>query len=115
VILEATPRDVDIMKMIEALKKVEGVKDVHDIHVWSITPELRAMNGHILIEDISTSDAATIRSRIEEVIKDQFLIEHTTLQMECQKCNPADLFCKLTENNNSDETHKNENKHLPGR
>ena len=110
VILEATPRDVDILKMIGALKSIEGVKDVHDVHVWSITPELRAMNGHILIEDISISDAAVIRSRIEEVIRDQFHIEHTTLQMECQKCDPADLFCKLTENDKPVETARNENK-----
>ena len=110
VILEATPRDVDILKMIGALKSIEGVKDVHDVHVWSITPDLRAMNGHILIEDISISDAAVIRSRIEEVIRDQFHIEHTTLQMECQKCDPADLFCKLTENDKPVETARNENK-----
>ena len=110
VILEATPRDVDILKMIGALKSIEGVKDVHDVHVWSITPELRAMNGHILIEDISISDAAVIRSRIEEVIRDQFHIEHTTLQMECQKCDPADLFCKLTENDKPVETSQDENK-----
>ena len=109
VILEATPRDVDILKMIGALKSIEGVKDVHDVHVWSITPELRAMNGHILIEDISISDAAVIRSRIEEVIRDQFHIEHTTLQMECQKCDPADLFCKLTENDKPVETARNQN------
>jgi cobalt-zinc-cadmium efflux system protein len=111
VILEATPRDVDIMKMIDVLKRVEGVKDVHDIHVWSITPELRAMNGHILIEDISTSDAAVIRSRIEEVVRQQFNIEHTTLQMECQKCDPADLFCKLTEGDKPDGGSQIENKH----
>ena len=110
VILEATPRDVDILKMIGALKSIEGVKDVHDVHVWSITPDLRAMNGHILIEDISISDAAVIRSRIEEVLRDQFHIEHTTLQMECQKCDPADLFCKLTENDKPVEIARNENK-----
>jgi cobalt-zinc-cadmium efflux system protein len=111
VIIEATPRDVDIMKMIGVLKQIGGVKDVHDIHVWSISPELRAMNGHILIEDISTSDAAVIRSKIEEIVREQFHIEHTTLQMECTTCSPGDLFCKLTENNKSGECSPTEDKH----
>ena len=57
VLLEAAPKDIDIVSMVEDLKQIPGVKDVHDIHVWSISPELRAMNGHILIEDISTSQA----------------------------------------------------------
>jgi cobalt-zinc-cadmium efflux system protein len=95
VILESTPRDIDIMAMVNVLKRIPGVKDVHDVHVWSITPDLRAMNGHILIEDISTSQAANIRAQIEKVVREQYHIEHTTLQMECQKCGSNELFCDL--------------------
>jgi cobalt-zinc-cadmium efflux system protein len=97
VILEASPRDVDVLKMIETLKKVPGVLDVHDIHVWSITPELRAMNGHLLIEDISTSAGETIRRQAEKILREQFNIGHTTLQMESQKCQSSDAFCTLEE------------------
>jgi cobalt-zinc-cadmium efflux system protein len=97
VILEATPSDVDIIAMIASLKQIPGVKDVHDVHVWSISPELRAMNGHILIDDISTSQAADIRDKIEKIVREQYHIEHTTLQMECQKCNSNELFCNLNE------------------
>jgi cobalt-zinc-cadmium efflux system protein len=98
VILEATPSDVNIMEMVNTLKEIPGVKDVHDIHVWSISPELRAMNGHILIEDISTSEAAAIRANIEKEVRDKYRVEHTTLQMECQKCDANELFCKLDKN-----------------
>jgi cobalt-zinc-cadmium efflux system protein len=97
VILEATPSDVDVVAMVNALKQIPGVKDVHDVHVWSISPELRAMNGHVLIEDISISQAADIRSQIEVVVREGYRIEHTTLQMECQKCGSTDLFCNLNE------------------
>jgi cobalt-zinc-cadmium efflux system protein len=96
VILESTPRDVDVMAMISSLKQVPGVKDVHDVHVWSITPTLRAMNGHILIEDISTSQAADIRAMAEKVVREQYHVEHTTIQMECEKCDSNELFCNLT-------------------
>jgi len=95
VLLEATPRDVDVLAMINALKQIPGVKDVHDVHVWSITPALRAMNGHVLIEDVQTSKAEEIRARIEKVVREQYHIGHTTLQMECQKCESAEAFCRL--------------------
>jgi cobalt-zinc-cadmium efflux system protein len=97
VILEASPRDVNVLNMIEVLKKVPGVLDVHDIHVWSITPELRAMNGHILIEDIATSAGEGIRREAEKILREQFNITHTTLQMESQKCQSSDAFCTLEE------------------
>jgi cobalt-zinc-cadmium efflux system protein len=109
VILEATPKDVDILSMINTLKQIPGVRDVHDVHVWSISPELRAMNGHVLIEDISTSEAADIRSKIEKVVREQYHVEHTTLQMECQKCDSNELFCKLNESS------PGEDKNIPGK
>ena len=96
VILEATPRHVDITGMLNTLGQIPGVRDVHDVHVWSISPELNAMSCHVLIDDLSTSQAATIRERIEDVLRQQFQIKHTTLQMECQLCSPNDVFCNLT-------------------
>ena len=100
VLLEATPADVNIIEMVNTLKEIPGVKDVHDVHVWSISPELRAMNGHVLIEDISTGEAAGIRAKIEQVVREIYRVEHTTLQMECQKCNINELFCNLDKNGN---------------
>jgi len=96
VLLEATPQHVDIKEMINTLNLIPGVKDVHDIHVWSISPELHSMSCHVLIEDIPTSQASDIREKIEHVLQQQFCIEHTTLQMECHQCNPNDVFCSLT-------------------
>jgi cobalt-zinc-cadmium efflux system protein len=96
VLLEATPRQVDVTRMVDALRKIRGVKNVHDVHVWSISPELHAMSCHVLIDDQMMSQAAQIRQEVEEVLRGQFDIEHSTLQMECQQCNVNDLFCSLT-------------------
>lgn len=96
VLLEATPRHLDVKKMVSALTRLPGVKDVHDIHVWSISPEIHAMSCHVLIDDRPTSEAANIRERIEAVLQHQYNIEHTTLQMECQLCREDDVFCQLT-------------------
>ena len=96
VLLEATPRQVDVSKMIAALKKVPGVEDVHDIHVWSISAEIHAMSCHVLISDRPTSEAAQVRQQIEDILKQRYAINHTTLQMECEECRKGDVYCKLT-------------------
>ncbi len=96
VILEATPKGIDVKKMIESLNKISGVKDVHDVHVWSITPEMHSMSCHVLIDDLATSEATKIREKIKEVLNRQFNIEHATLQMECEQCDVNDILCKLT-------------------
>jgi cobalt-zinc-cadmium efflux system protein len=96
VLLEATPHQIDITNMINTLNQLPGVKDVHDVHVWSISPEIHAMSCHVLTDDLLTSQASKIRERMEEVLRQRFHIEHTVLQMECQECSANDIFCKLT-------------------
>ncbi len=95
VLLEATPHQVDVAGMIEGLRMIHGVKDVHDVHVWSISPELHAMSCHVLIDDMAVSEAAEIRREVEDVLRARFDIEHSALQFECQDCGCNDLFCQL--------------------
>jgi cobalt-zinc-cadmium efflux system protein len=96
VLLEAVPGHIDITEMVNALNRLPGVKDVHDVHVWGISPELHAMSCHVLIDDLSTAQAAGIRQKIEDVLQERFHIEHTTVQMECQQCDANDILCTLT-------------------
>ena len=96
VLLEAAPGHVDITKMVNALNRLPGVKDVHDVHVWSISPELHAMSCHVLIDDLSIAQAAGIRQKIEDLLRERFQITHATLQTECQQCASNDLLCTLT-------------------
>jgi cobalt-zinc-cadmium efflux system protein len=95
VLLEAAPSDVDIDAMIKALRQVPGVKDIHDVHVWTISPRLNAMSSHVLIDDLRVSQAADIRKQLENLLRQRFSIRHTMLQMECQQCSPSDTFCIL--------------------
>ena len=104
VLLEATPQQVDVTNMINALTRIHGVKGIHDVHVWSISPEIHAMSCHVLIDDLLTSQAADIRQKIEGVLQQRFHIEHTALQMECQECKANDIFCKLTFGPEAEET-----------
>lgn len=95
ILLESTPRDVDVKKMVGEITQVEGVLGVHDLHVWSITQNLRTMSAHILTEDIPVSAGTEIQNRINELVYHRYNIAHATLQLECVDCNPHSLYCKI--------------------
>ena len=95
ILLESTPRDVDIKRMVSDITDLDGVLGVHDLHVWSLTRNLRTMSAHILTEDISISAGTKIQSTINELVYHRYNISHATLQLECVDCDPDSLYCKL--------------------
>jgi len=95
ILLESTPRDVDIKEMVHEITELDGVLGVHDLHVWSLTQNLRTMSAHILTEDISVSAGAQIQSRINELVYHHYNIAHATLQLECIDCDPNSLYCRI--------------------
>ena len=95
ILLESTPRDVDMKKMVKEIGQVDGVLGVHDLHVWSITQSLRTMSAHILTEDIPVSAGAEIQDRINKLVYDRYNIVHATLQLECVNCESGSLYCRI--------------------
>jgi cobalt-zinc-cadmium efflux system protein len=95
ILLESTPRDVDMKRMVGEITQLEGVLGVHDLHVWSITQNLRTMSAHILTKDISVSAGAEIQNRINELVYHRYNIAHATLQLECVDCDPDSLYCRI--------------------
>ena len=99
ILLEASPRDVDMQAMVADIKKVKGVLGVHDLHVWSLAQSLRTMSAHILTDDLPISEGADIQRQINEVVYHRYNIAHATLQLECVDCEPVSLYCEINENN----------------
>lgn len=100
ILMEATPQDLNTDTIISKLMQVNGVKGVHDLHVWSITQEMRLLSAHILTDDIPLSAGASIQREINEILKQQYKIAHTTLQLESPEslgCEPDGLFCDMRE------------------
>ena len=95
ILLESTPRDVDMKKMVGEINQLDGVLGVHDLHVWSLTQNLRTMSAHILTEDISVSAGAEIQNRINDLVYHRYNIAHATLQLECVDCHPDSLYCRM--------------------
>lgn len=97
ILLESTPRDLKLEAMVSDLKTIVGVHGVHDLHVWSITQNMRALSAHILTDDVSISTGAHLQRQLNELLHIRYHIAHTTLQLECQGCEPDELYCNLTE------------------
>ena len=103
ILLESTPESIDMDSMVNTLLKVEGVRGVHDLHVWSINESLRALSAHIVTDDVSISAGASIQQNLNEILTHQYNIQHTTLQLECAGCAHTLLFCDINETSHEHE------------
>ncbi len=86
ILLEGTPRGVSLPAIRSAMESVEGVVDVHDLHVWSLGSQSRALACHVTIADIPPSESACILVKLNQVLKDHFQISHSTIQFEHIGC-----------------------------
>jgi cobalt-zinc-cadmium efflux system protein len=93
VLLEAAPGHVNLVVLAGEIAAIPGVEGVHDLHVWSLTPQLHALSAHIVIGDRMTSETARVRGDVERLLGDQYGITHTTLQVECLNCGPGGILC----------------------
>jgi len=101
VLLEAVPKHVNLEKLIREVKAMNGVESFHDVHVWTITSGLYALSGHVQIHDQRISESAQIMESIREYLTKHYRIDHTTLQLECEACEP-DQACSLVTRSSSD-------------
>ena len=72
--------------MLSELRKIEGVKEIHHLHLWTITSGIYAMSAHVLIKDLLVSRSAQILRQIETVLQTKYNMEHTTIQFESESC-----------------------------
>jgi cobalt-zinc-cadmium efflux system protein len=89
ILLEGTPRGVKLELVEGAIRSIEGVNDVHDLHCWSIGSETRALSCHISIADIPPSVSERILRDVKDRLHHSFHIDHTTIQFEHVECEVA--------------------------
>ena len=89
ILLEGAPRGISLEAVEAAVRKIAGVSDVHDLHLWSIGSENHALSAHVKIADMATSESDTILREINEKLGQGFGIHHTTIQLEHVACETA--------------------------
>eukprot|EP00993_Chasmostoma_nieuportense_P001688 NODE_2546_length_1151_cov_15.873047_g2427_i0.p1 GENE.NODE_2546_length_1151_cov_15.873047_g2427_i0~~NODE_2546_length_1151_cov_15.873047_g2427_i0.p1 ORF type:complete len:361 (+),score=87.20 NODE_2546_length_1151_cov_15.873047_g2427_i0:29-1084(+) len=91
ILMESTPSWLDSEAIVQSLLKLESVEDVHDFHLWSIGAGRAALSGHLVIA--SNTELNSVLCEAQEVLKHQFNIDYTTLQLESPPLKGTALPC----------------------
>lgn len=86
ILLEGMPRGMKLATITDEMRHVPGVRDVHDVHVWTLGSGVHALSCHVHIDDMHHSESERILRRIEDVLAERFGIRHTTVQFEHEPC-----------------------------
>ena len=95
ILLEGVPKEIDFTQVKEEILKTPGVKNVHDLHIWSMSKSFKLMSAHILVEPtvVKSSDICCIINNIQDVMEEKFKINHTVIQPELSACDMTNSFC----------------------
>ncbi|MDA8226748.1 MAG: cation diffusion facilitator family transporter [Desulfitobacterium hafniense] len=86
ILLEATPKNTNIKKIRNSMKSIDGVIDVTDIHVWSLSAEIMSLTAHVCIKRLNIKECEEILHMIQHLLIDNYGIKHSTLQFEHAPC-----------------------------
>jgi cobalt-zinc-cadmium efflux system protein len=94
VLLEGTPPHIDVAEVRAAMAEVDGVEEVHDLHVWTITSGMEAMSGHVVVGgDLALRSSSEVLAELHRLLHERFGLHHMTIQMEtpefrarCEAC-----------------------------
>ncbi len=86
ILMESTPKHIDIIELVEAVNAIEGIEDIHDIHLWSVCSNVHALSAHVLVGDMQVCETADLIDAINKVLEEKFSITQTTFQFESIEC-----------------------------
>lgn len=99
ILLEATPRSVNVAQMVGDIRGLPAVKDVHDLHVWSLAGGMAVLTAHVQVtEDCTLSTCEAVVEEVNDLLRRKYEISHSTIQLECVGCVEARLHCSMAGN-----------------
>ncbi|MHB8244563.1 MAG: cation diffusion facilitator family transporter [Acidimicrobiales bacterium] len=97
ILLESTPADVIVHEVSQSMAEVPGITDVHDLHCWSLSSEVRALSAHVVLAGHpSLEEAQEVADQVKARLRSRHGIAHATIELECERCaDPADEVCAI--------------------
>lgn len=95
ILMEGTPRGLNIADVATAIRATEGVHDLHHLNIWSVCSHITALSVHIEVEPEFDDKRHNLLHHLEELLAQQFQITHTTIQLECSDCSGRPLIKPL--------------------
>jgi cobalt-zinc-cadmium efflux system protein len=99
ILMNATPPGINLQDIQKSLESIEGIKEIHDLHVWNPSAENIALAVHITVPDQMLGKVDDLAKRVRTILLEKFKIDHPTLQFESNTCNNGTLLCSISENN----------------
>ncbi len=93
ILAEGMPEGMTASEIARSMKGVNGVAEVHDLHIWTIKPGFIALSAHVILEDQMLSQADKTMEKIKQELSDKYQIKHTTIQFECKNCGQGLAIC----------------------
>jgi len=95
ILLEGVPKGISIQEVEKELTAIPAIKDIHELHVWSICSNIYALSTHALVNDQKVNQMESVLKDIETRLKDKFNITHSTVQFESSPCSVAGVVCDI--------------------
>lgn len=112
VLLESTPAGLDVDSLTTLISGVDGVESVHDLHVWTLSSDVRAMSAHVVLDGHpSLEEAQVVGARVKSAIGGPFRISHATIELECEACGVPDDFCTIDTPRTAHHAHSHDTEH----
>jgi Co/Zn/Cd efflux system component len=99
ILMNATPPGIDLNRVQEEVVALEGIEDLHHIHVWSPSSGTIAFAAHVIVPDQMLCRVDELAKKVRELLLHKFNIDHPTLQFETRSYQPRDLLCSLCKEN----------------
>jgi len=111
ILLEGLPSGMTLADVAGAIESVEGVLDVHDLHIWCIGSSTRALSCHVQIQDIPPSASDAVLQRLNGMLAERFHVYHTTVQFEHISCAISETGCAIPVSETHDHAHHEHEHH----
>lgn len=86
ILMESAPKHIEIDELVRAVTSIEGVEEIHDIHIWSVCSNVHAISAHILVREMYVCDTAPLIEALNSMLTEKFNITQTTFQFESIEC-----------------------------
>jgi cobalt-zinc-cadmium efflux system protein len=96
ILLEGLPSGLQLQEVTTSMRAVDGVLDVHDLHIWCLGSSTRALSCHVLIDDVPPSKSDGILHQLNAMLAGKFRIGHTTVQFEHVGCAISENGCAIS-------------------
>ncbi len=100
ILMNATPPGINLGEIKTALEAIEGISEIHDLHVWNPSAESIALAAHVTVPDQMLGKVDELAEKARAVLLEKFKIDHPTLQFESNTCQNGGLLCNITGSGN---------------